>query len=367
MKDSTYSYDTPIQPEIWAEPHFHSDHAFSIAFVGDPQYISTGDFFLGTKKMKQLFASIADTAKERKLKHVFILGDLTDMGYQNDANLAWRHNDPPLTGEWENAKEAVLQLNQARIPYSLVRGNHDDYMIDDYFNVPEYTDQFKGCGGFFSDSDAKHPTLREKNNPEGYVYWSAVTGYHRESIVNSYKTVEICGIKYLFVTVDFNPTEKVFEWLDGILGEYPDHLAIVATHSFINKKAEIRTSEKGDTMFPFGFTADKLWKTVLKKHKNLIMVACGHVDALNPVCRVETGDHGNKVHIFMINPQGYDTKEAEDGSILKGIQDTGMVLYMNFSADGARVTFDNYATLLDKLLLANVDTEITLFEKNPLI
>ena len=366
MNKPKYAYETPIQPEIWTEPDFHTDHAFSIAFVGDPQYISTGDYFLGTKKMKQLFASIANTAKERKLEHVFILGDLTDMGYRNDGNLAWMHYDPPITAEWENAKEAVFQLNEAKIPFSLCRGNHDDYMIDDFFNVPEYTNQFKGCGGFFSDCDAKHPECREKNNPDRYIYWSAISGHYKESIVNSYKTVEICGIKYLFVTVDFNPTAKVFEWLDQILGKYPDHLAIVATHSFINKKGAIRTSEKADTMFPLGYTADKLWENVLKKHKNLLMVVCGHVDSLAPVCTTKIGDHENTVHFFLINPQGYDTKEAEDGSILKGIQDTGMVLYMNFSADGSKITFDNYATLLNKELAANTDTEFTLFETNPL-
>ena len=230
MKETNFSYEAPVEPEIWAEPDFHTDHAFSIAFVGDPQYISTGDYFLGTKKMKQLFASVASTAKERKLAHVIVLGDLTDMGYRNDANLAYIHYDPPLTGEWENALEAVQQLNDAGVSYALCRGNHDDYMMDDYFNKPFYTDQFKGCGGFFSDSDAKHPTLREPNNPEGYIYWSAIRGHFESSVANSYKTMEICGNKYLFVTVDFNPTEKVFRWVDRILGEYHDHFAIVATH-----------------------------------------------------------------------------------------------------------------------------------------
>ena len=97
------------------------------------------------------------------------------------------------------------------------------------------------------------------------------------------------------------------------------------------------------------------------------MVVCGHVDSLNPVYSTMIGDHGNTVHQFLVNPQGYDTKEDEDGTILKGKQDTGMVLYMNFSADGAKVTFDNYATLLDKELKASADTEITLFEQNPLL
>jgi len=363
MSKASYSYETPVEPEIWAEPDFHTDHAFSIAFVGDPQYISTGDYYLGTKKMKQLFRFIADTATERKLAHVIVLGDLTDMGYRNDANLAYCHYDTPLTGEWENAREAVLQLNEAGVSYALCRGNHDDYMIDDYFGLPFYTDQFKGCGGFFSDPEGKHPTLREKNNPEGYIYWSAVSGYHENSIVNSYKTMEICGNKYLFVTVDFNPTEKVIRWVDEILGQYPDHFAIVSTHSYINRAGELRTSDKGDTMFPLGFAADMLWEMALKKHKNLLMVVCGHINALAPVHSTKIGDGGNTVHQFMINPQGYDTKEDEDGTVLKGKQDTGMVLYMNFSADGSVITVDNYATLLNKELLANVDTEIVLFEK----
>ena len=258
MAKDSYLYEAPVEPERWIEPDFHTDHAFSLAIVGDPQRISLGDYYQGTKKMDQLFCSIADTAQDRKLKHVFVLGDLTHMGYHNDGNLAAHHYDPPVTIEWENAQKAVFQLNQAGIPYSICRGNHDDYMIDDYFNVPEYTDQFQGCGGFYSDSHAKHPKIREKDNPEGYIYWSAVKGHYEESIVNSYKTVEICGNKYLFVTVDYNPTENVIRWLDHILGEYPDHRAIVVTHSYINRSGKLRTTEAGDTMYPLGFTADKI-------------------------------------------------------------------------------------------------------------
>ena len=96
-------------------------------------------------------------------------GDLTDMGYENDANLSYAgiRRTKVITKEWEISKKAVSQLDKAGVPYSLVRGNHDDYMIDDFFNVPEYTDQFKGCGGFFSDPEGKYPTCREPENPEG--------------------------------------------------------------------------------------------------------------------------------------------------------------------------------------------------------
>jgi len=367
MKKTAYSYEPPLEPERWSEPDFHTDHAFSIAVVGDPQRISLGDYYQGTKKMEQIFGYIASTAKERKLEHVFVLGDMTHMGYRNDANLAASHYDPPLTGEWENAQKAVLQMNEAGVPYSLCRGNHDDYMMDDYFNLPFYTDQFKDCGGFFSDPDAKHPKIREKNNPDGYIYWSAIKGHYEESIVNSYKTVEICGIKYLFVTGDFNPTENVVLWLDRILGEYPDHLAIVATHSYLENSGELRLTEKGETMFPLGFTADKLWDMALKKHKNLLMILCGHIFATTPVYTTQIGDHGNVVHEILVDPQGYDTGKTAEGEIKGGTQDTGLVLYMNFSENGAKVSFDYYATLLDKEWAATKDTEITLYEKNPLL
>ncbi len=360
-----YTYESPVEPELWMDPDFSADHAYSLAFVGDTQNLCQGDYYLGTNTMEQLYGRLADTAKERKLEHVFVLGDITDMGYRNDANLAHTHYDPPLTGEWEIAQDAILQMSDAGISYSLCRGNHDDYMIDDYFNIPAYTDQFKDVGGFFSDSDAKHPTLREKKNPEGYIYWSALTGYHENSIVNSYKTARIGENKYIFITVDFNPTLEVVQWVDRILGEYADHLAIVATHSYLGSNGTLRTSDKGDTMYPLGYTADKLWDLALKNHKNLLMVACGHVGVTTPVYSAKVGTHGNTVHQFLIDPQRYDVKNNSDGSVVSGTQDTGMVLYMNFSADGSKVTFDYYSTLLNKEMKSMSEKEIILYENSP--
>ena len=366
MKERKYHFETPVEPERWCEPDFHTDHAFSFAVVGDPQRISLGDMYQGTNKMDQIFGMIADSAKERKLEHVFVVGDMTHTTYRNDGNLAARHNDPPVVTEWEIAKKAILQLNEAKIPYTICRGNHDDYMIDDYFNAPFYTDQFKGCGGFFSDSDAKHPKCREKKNPEGYIYWSAVRGHYEDSINNSYRTADICGNKYLFVTVDYNPTENVVKWVDKILGEFPDRLAIVMTHSYLSGKGNLRTSEEGDTMYPLGFTADKLWEMALQNHKNLLMVICGHIFATTPVYSTKIGIHGNVVHQFLVDPQSYDTGKAEDGTISGGVQDTGLVLYINFSEDGKKITFDYYSTLLDKNWAELPAEEIFLFDKNPL-
>ena len=353
-KKAEYVKEAPIEPELWDEPDFETDHAYSIAFVGDPQYITCGDYYLETKKLHEQFRFIADTANERKLEHVFVLGDITDLGYKNDGNLAYAHNSPPITREWEIAKEAISQLNKANVSYSLCRGNHDDYMMDDFFNTPEYTDQFKGAGGFYSDPEGKHPNVREVLNPDAYIYWSAISGIHRESIANSWMIKEICGTKYLFVTVDYNPTEKVMLWLDELLGKYPDHKALITTHSYLRTNRTLCPTEKGETMYPLGFTADIFWEKVYSKHSNVFMIVSGHTGGVQLVHNWRVGDNGNKVLEVLANPQVYDTKEIDrQGTIEHGKQDTGLVLYMNFSEDGKKVKFNYYATLLGKFLKNN--------------
>ena len=340
---AAYTYAEPIEQDKWKDPEFSTDHAYSIAFVGDPQFINNSDVNFGENKMEQLFGVIADTAEERKLKHVFVLGDITHAGYRNDSNLAARHVTPPDTGEWENAQKSILQLSDAGISYSLCRGNHDDYMMDDYFNIPAYTDQFKDCGGFFSDSAARYTGGNEPKNPDQYVYWSATTGYHENSIVNSYKTMEICGNKYVFITVDFNPTMKVVNWLNDTLEKYSDHMAIVTTHAYIDRNGH-HLPENDGTMIDHGIAAPQLWESCLKLHENLLMVVCGHVSYIKPLVSARKGVNGNVVREILVNPQGYDLNRESGG----GVQDTGAVLYMNFSENGGKVTFDYYSTLMNK-------------------
>ena len=177
--------------------------------------------------------------------------------------------------------------------------------------------------------------------------------YHKDSIVNSWKTAEICGTKYLFITYDYNASKAVVDWLDEILGKYPDHRAIVTTHSYLTHGGKLIQSEKGDTMFPSEYPASRIWEDVLKKHSNVIMVISGHIGATVPVYSWNTGENGNKVLQLLVDPQDYDTKEVkQNGEIVieHGRQDTGLVLYMNFSADGRTIKLDHYSTLLDKSL-----------------
>ena len=62
-----YVYGEPMEPELWMEPDFATDHAYSIAFVGDTQCLSRCDLQDGTKAMEELYGVIADTAVYRDI------------------------------------------------------------------------------------------------------------------------------------------------------------------------------------------------------------------------------------------------------------------------------------------------------------
>lgn len=107
-------------------------------------------------------------------------------------------------------------------------------------------------------------------------------------------------------------------------------------------------------------------KFALKNHENVLAVVCGHVGTLRPVySTVRRGVNGNMVRQILVDPQGYDLREENGkGAVISGVQDTGMVLYMNFSEDGSKVTFDYYSTLLNKEMV-NSDYPLTLYKENP--
>ena len=353
-----YVYDTPIDDTMWEDPNFDdpSTYAYSFAFVGDTQCLTIGDRLQGTDHLERVYKYIAGTAEERKLEHVFVLGDITEIGYWNDYNMVnaakgW----PTITEEWVLAQKAIFQLN-GKVKYNLCRGNHDDYMMDDYFNVPEYTDQFKGEGGFYTEPNATYPKRgrNKEKNPTGAVYWSATTGAHDETIVNSWRTMELYGTKYLFITVDYNPSDAVAKWVDETLAKYPDHKAIITTHSYLNYTGEYMY-ETTSVAYHNEYQPQVLWEKVLSKHANVFMIVCGHATGANiPIYTINTGKNGNKVYQFLINPQTYDLKEArkegEKGSDPKNHQDQGLVMYMNFSEDGNTVSLNYYSTLLNKFL-----------------
>ena len=305
----------------WQRREMCSDQDFTFAFVGDIQTLTYyNDYKKGTNYVDTLFSWIAENAKDQKIQHVFTLGDLTDRSAVHDPMLSYGAvdpvgNDATYDAEYEIVKSAISKLDGI-VPYSIVRGNHDGYQIDEFFNYEEYTKNFDG-------------------------FYREDSGVYKNSITNSYRLVEIQGIKFIFITLDFNPSREVIYWMDDLLTTYSDHNAIITTHSYTHvvdgnltianitniTDCIVKTQYKGAA-------ANWIWENCLKKHSNVIMTVSGHVGVDTPQYHTTLGDNGNTVTNILVDPQFYDLN----------IEPTGAILLMHFYDGGKTVKTEYFST-----------------------
>ena len=92
------------------------DYAYSFAVVGDTQTLNVQDAANCTENMKRIYEWIVKNKDAKGISFVMGLGDITD---------TFKSSGTYYAKEWVNAKEALALLDNASIPYSLVRGNHD--------------------------------------------------------------------------------------------------------------------------------------------------------------------------------------------------------------------------------------------------
>ena len=275
-----------------------SEYAYSFAVVGDTQIICEKD----PDGMKKIYDWIVDNKESKNIKHVFGLGDIT-----NGNSVA----------EWIAAKAAVSKLDGV-IPYSLVRGNHDG---TDYFN------------GVF----------------DYYAYTSQFNGFYQEGCIdNSYKTMTIGDVDYLFITLDYGASDAELDWAGSVIEQYPQHQVVLSTHAYMYRDGT--TLGPNDVCPPAdsndanyspnkGYNnGDQMWDKLVSKYGNIVLVLSGHDPCENVVTRQEAGVHGNIVTQMLIDPQGMD---AAMGS-------TGMVAMLYFSEDGKQMEVEFYSTIRNK-------------------
>lgn len=273
------------------------DYAYSFMVLGDPQYIN-GDY---PEYLQDMYDYIVENVREKNVKHVFTLGDLTDL------------NTP---AEWERVREQYTRLN-GLVPYSLVRGNHD---TNEYLSVPDGTVYFDKMFGF------------------GTPYAEQIADWYGNDTRNTVHTFSAGELDYLVLALDFGPSDAVLEWANDVVESHPCHNVIVTTHSYLDPDGTTTdTGESGAaTSYSPAFENDggDIWDKLISKHENIVLVLSGHVTSKNIVKTQRTGDNGNIVTEIMINPQWCDQSYA-------GL---GLVSTFYMSEDGKTATVDYYST-----------------------
>lgn len=277
-----------------------SNYDYTFAFVPDTQAV----MYYYRDNFSNVYDFVVDKKDEMNISMVVGLGDITE-----------KNTDE----EWLVARNNIYKLADNNVPFNLVRGNHDviaNWVGEDW--------RLKKFNQFFN------------NN----TYRSQLSGCFNNDIANSYRTIEVCGNKYLFLALDYGPCDEVLSWADDVVDSFSDYNVIISTHAFLFRDG---TFLDANDVYPpaelNGYNnGDDIWDKFVKKHANISMVVCGHDPTTNIVKSTFTGDHGNKVTCLLIDPQYVESK----------IYGLGCVALFHFSNNGEDISIEYYSTIQQK-------------------
>lgn len=258
----------------------------------------------------------------RNIKFVLHLGDVTN------------NNVHP---EWINARRAMDVLRQAAIPFLLVPGNHD---MGPWGNCTERTSHFSD---YFIQRNAR------------------VAGQSE----NAFLTVNVGQAKFLLLGLEFGPRDAVVDWANGIVAKYPDHHAILVTHSYLysdGTRYDWATKGREQTWNPNAYGVAKgaegvndgeaLWQKLVSRNSQFVFTFNGHV--LNDgIGQLESkGVAGKSVQQMLVN---YQCGVVPDRKMGGG----GFLRLVEVQGDGRTVNISDYSPYYDQWL-TDPDRKFTL-------
>lgn len=303
----------------WIDKESAENVAYSFAIVGDTQIITAIDAQskLGDRDLSEypectgegyvynLYNWIVQNKAAKKIEYVLGVGDLTQN--LDDGTLGVINNYAKK--DWKEMEEALALLQDADIPYSMARGNHDN---ETYFN------EYVGTS----------------------AYKSAHTGtYDTNDVTSVYKKISIGGVDYLILTLELCPSDEEIAWASNIITNNPGYKVIINTHAYMAGGGAYWVHTEGSHPYvQDGNSGQNIWDKFVSQHKNIFMVICGHIGADTVQVSTAEGVNGNTVYQVLVNPQ--DREEWDKDPL-------GTVALLNFYEDGS-FGFEYYSTVKDK-------------------
>lgn len=292
-------------------------YPYTFVAVGDTQYTNRGDTQKGKDYMGGLYQWIIDNQEKYNIQAVLGMGDITDTPAATDDET--QHAQAVL--EWEHATESINKLNDAGIPFTLLRGNHD--------SIP-------GINGTNVDSTFFDTYAQLMS------YDSQIDGWYEEggTRANAYKKMTVGQTDWLIVMLDWDHSAEVIDWAYDLIAAHPEHKVIVTTHGYQSGSGGLYTSQ---------LMGQGLWDALISQHENIELVLCGDSSA-DPVKVVQTlGKGKNIVTSMTIDHQTQDLSAY----MTAGKIPYAMATLLMFSEDGSEVVVADYATGMSKFYRAD--------------
>ncbi len=287
---------------------------FSIVLIPDTQHYS----FLFNETLdtyKKQMQWIRDNKDAENIKFVIHLGDIT----QHDSD-----------DEWAVAREAQTVLDNAKIPYSMLPGNHD----------------YPGGGSFDSRNSAKY---NQHFGPQWFEieeYQSWYGGHKGQTNDNNYCFFEAEGLKFMVISLEYAPRKEALCWADNVIRRHKDRRVIIATHCYLRSGGSRAKCATGFTEIGNSH-ADFTWNEFIRKHSNIFMVVSGHVN--DSEHHIETGLNGNRVHEILTDYQSERMENKKYGN--------GWMRTLTFDPDNNRVEAKTFTVLSSVNELNILDNE----------
>ena len=307
------------------------DYDYAFVAVGDTQTMCEKD----PGAMEAIYDWIVKNQKSQKIEFVMGLGDITD---------------DSTDVEWSRANSYISKLNGV-VPYSLSRGNHDDW---DDFNRNLHNGYYEktvngmmNSGNINLSDPTNQPGVTKKVAADGTVTYITNEedvpegGTVKGDLTNSYRYLDIHGTKYLIMTLDFAPSSATLKWVDKVVSSHPDHRVIITTHAYMYRDG---TTMDTKDLYPAthykGYTdaqnGNMMWEKCISKHKNIVLVISGHDPWQHIAYRQDKGVNGNVVTQMLVDAQYVDLYGS-----------TGMIAMLYFSDNGEKLTVRFYSVVKD--------------------
>ena len=193
---------------------------------------------------------------------------------------------PTQVAQWQNADAAVRFIDGV-VPYVLAIGNHD------YDNFNPGARQVTNFNQWFG--------------PSRYAAYPWYGGNLNGSNENFYANVNLGGVDYLIIALEYIPRQSALDWADGILKANPNKPVIMVTHSYMFKdNTTVDQCDTGDNTFNTktnGLDGFTMWRNFVSQYANMTMVLSGHVLGVGQ--RSDLGVNGNLVNQMLVDYQGW--------------------------------------------------------------
>ncbi|MCA0754738.1 lamin tail domain-containing protein [Paenibacillus sp. N4] len=254
------------------------DVDFTFAWVSDTQYYS--DSY--PEIYKGMMNYIAEQKEEMKIVYSIHTGDIVD---------DWDRPD-----EWKVASDSMKILEDAKIPYGVVAGNHDVH-----HDEGDYTEYYKYFG---RDRFESQPTYGgdHKNNRDHY------------DLVSSH------GQDFLIMYLGWNIQEDTIKWANEVLAKHPNRYVILATHEYISPSKT------------YSGQGQQIWTDIVAPNDNVFMVLSGHL-------------HGVAYDVKHVGGRAVVEMLADYQSGREGGQ--GYMRFLQFDLDNDQIHVDTYSAYMD--------------------